>query len=129
MSFFWLCFLPILQFFWVNLHIYFILGPIIYLFFLIDEMVRKKVWKLKIGIFISIILANFANPNFIAGALYPLKVLGSYGYSVAENSSLFFLAEYFGRWSPQDKLFLMALFIVVGSFVVQRFQRFNLNDI
>jgi len=130
--------LPILQLFWVNLHIYFIIGPIIYLFFMIDEVVNKKVWKfknwnlienwkLKIGIFISIILTNLANPNFVAGAIYPLKVLGSYGYSVAENSSLFFLAEYFGRWSPQDKLFLMSLFIVVGSFIMQRFNLFKIE--
>jgi len=125
----WLWLLPVLQLFWVNLHIYFILGPIIYLFFLIDEIVRKKVWKLKnwslienwklkIGIFISVISANLANPNFIAGALYPLKVLNSYGYNVVENSSLFSLASYFGRWSPQDKLFLISLFVLAGSFIV-----------
>ena len=138
-KFSWLWLLPLLQLFWVNLHIYFIIGPIIYLFFLIDEMVSKKVWKfknwdlipgegsreagiasenwkLKIGIFVSVVLVNLINPNFVDGALYPLKVLNNYGYGVAENSSLFFLAKYFGSWPPQDKLFLISLFVLAGSF-------------
>ena len=121
MSALWI--LPILQVFWVNLHIYFIIGPIIYFLFLIDELVNKKFenFKLKIEIFISIILANLVNPNFINGALYPFKVFSNYGYSVAENSSLFFLAKYFGQWAPQDKLFLISLFILVGSFILSFF--------
>ncbi|HEY4474745.1 MAG TPA: hypothetical protein VJC06_02380 [Candidatus Paceibacterota bacterium] len=124
MSRFWL--LPILQLFWVNMHIYFIIGPIVFLFFLIDKAVNSKFKnydfirnsKFEILIFVLVILANLINPNFIAGAIYPLKVLGSYGYNVVENSSLFFLAKYFGRWAPQDKLFLISLFVVAGSFVV-----------
>jgi len=124
---FWLWFLPILQVFWVNLHIYFIMGPILFLFFLIDEAINRKNWKSKIGIFILVVLSNFINPNFIKGALYPFTVLGNYGYSIVENSSLFFLAEYFGRWAPQDKLFLISLFILVGSFVLWFWKRKKLT--
>ena len=150
----WLWLLPILQLFWVNLHIYFIIGPILVFLFLIDRIINKKtnpkseilnpkqsqnsndqnskrfgkfefnilnlfrIYNLEFRIFVLVILANLANPNFIAGAIYPLTVLNNYGYSVAENSSLFFLAGYFGRWAPQDKLFLIALFVVAGSFIV-----------
>ncbi len=123
---YWLWFLPLIQLFWVNMHIYFIIGPIIFFFFLIDKAVNSKFKnynfiqnsKLEIKVFILVILVNLANPNFIAGALYPLKVLNNYGYSVAENSSLFFLAKYFGQWAPQDKLFLISLFTLVGSFII-----------
>ena len=69
-----------------------------------------------------IILANLVNPNFVVGALYPFKVLNNYGYSVAENSSLFFLAKYFGSWAPQDKLFLMSFLVLVASFVLNFWQ-------
>lgn len=117
-----LWFLPIVQLFWVNMHIYFAIGPVVYFLFLVEMSVLKKVNRRDLLIGLLIILANLANPNFVAGALYPLKVLGSYGYSVAENSSLFFLAKYFGSWTPQDKLFLISFFILTGSFVVNLWQ-------
>src|SRR3989338_6649758 len=106
----WLWLLTILQLFWVNLHIYFIIGPIVYFLFFIDRLILKKVTRQHIYIGVLLVLANLVNPNFFEGAFYPLKVLNNYGYSVAENSSLFFLAKYFGHWSPQDKLFLISLF-------------------
>src|SRR3989344_3999823 len=70
--------LPILQVFWVNLHIYFIIGPIIFSLFLIDKLINLKSNKLnfiqnlkfEIFIFALIIFANLVNPNFISGALY-----------------------------------------------------------
>mgnify|MGYP001558136490 CR=1 FL=1 len=117
-TFNYLWFLPIVQLFWVNTHIYFAMGPIIYSLFLIEKVVLKKINRQDLLIGLLIISANLANPNFIAGALYPLKVLNNYGYSVAENSSLFFLARYFGQWAPQDKLFLISLFILAGSFAL-----------
>jgi len=115
----WLWLLPILQLLWVNLHIYFIIGPIIYFFFLFEKYVftRSCLYRQDLVIGLAIILVNFVNPNFIDGALYPLRVFSNYGYSVAENSSLFFLAKYFGKWALQDKLFLVSVFILVGSFI------------
>ncbi len=125
--------LPIIQLFWVNMHIYFILGPIIFLFFLVDRGFSFgglrfwnwnlfRVSSLEFRVFVAILLANLVNPNFITGALYPLKVLNSYGYSVAENSSLFFLAKYFGSWAPQDKLFLISFFVLIGTFILNLWQ-------
>lgn len=122
-TFGWLLFLPIVQLFWVNMHIYFAVGPAVYFLFLVERTVLKKVNRRDLLIGLLIILVNLANPNFVAGALYPLKVLGSYGYSVAENSSLFFLAKYFGSWTPQDKLFLISFFILMASFIVSCWKR------
>ncbi|OGN13105.1 MAG: hypothetical protein A3J47_01285 [Candidatus Yanofskybacteria bacterium RIFCSPHIGHO2_02_FULL_43_22] len=110
--------LPVMQVFWVNMHIYFIIGPIVFSLFLIEKVVLKKLTRQDLLIGLLIVLANFANPNFIDGAIYPLKVLNNYGYNVAENSSLFFLAKYFGHWASQDKLFLISFFVLAGSFVV-----------
>src|SRR3989344_5382476 len=78
--------LPLLQIFWVNLHIYFAIGPIIYLLFLIERIANKKIIRFEFLVFGLILLANLINPNFLNGALYPFKVLNNYGYSVAENS-------------------------------------------
>ena len=93
------------------------------LFFLIDYIVNKNKFSIfnfqfsKLLIIGGlIILANLVNPNFVVGALYPFKVLNNYGYSVAENSSLFFWSKYFGSWAPQDKLFLMSFFSFGGKF-------------
>ncbi|MDO8496198.1 MAG: hypothetical protein Q7S43_01970 [bacterium] len=117
-TFDWLWLLPVLQLFWVNLHIYFIIGPVIYFFFLTEKAILKNINKQDLLIGLTIVLANFVNPNFIEGALYPLRVFNNYGYSVAENSSLLFLAKYFGQWAPQDKLFLVSVFILAGSFIL-----------
>lgn len=110
--------LPILQFFWVNLHIYFIIGPIIYSFYLAERAILRKINKEDLLVGFAIVLVNLINPNFIAGALYPFQVFNNYSYSVAENSSLLFLASYFGKWAPQDTLFLISIFVLTGSFIL-----------
>lgn len=117
----WLLFLPILQLLWVNLHIYFIIGPIIYFLFLTERAILKRLSRRELLIGVLVVVVNLVNPNFIYGAMYPFRVFSNYGYSVAENSSLFFLARYFGYWAPQDKLFLVAFFILAGSFILSFF--------
>jgi len=79
--------LPILQIFWVNLHIYFILGPILVTIFLISKLKDKRY----LAVLLTCYLANLLNPNFISGALYPLQVFNNYGYSIVENQNIFFL--------------------------------------
>ncbi len=125
----WLWILPILQVFWVNFHIYFIIGPAIYFLFLADRLILKKITKQQIYAGILILTANLINPNFYSGAIYPLRVFDNYGYSVAENSSLFFLAKYFGSWAPQDKLFLVSVFIIAGSFLIRILFNKSVKDI
>jgi tetratricopeptide (TPR) repeat protein len=69
--------LPILQVLWVNLHGYFILGPIlIFLYFLGMLISRDSVRGKKImGVLIMTCLACFINPYFYKGAVYPIRVL------------------------------------------------------
>ena len=109
-----------MQLLWVNLHVYFIIGPAIYFLFLADRLlVFKKIFRKEIYVGALIAIVNLFNPNFYQGAIYPLKVFQNYGYDVVENSSLLFLLRYFGRWNTQEKLFLIAIFIVAVSFIVR----------
>jgi len=64
--------LPLLQIIWVNLHGYFILGPVLVLLYSIGE---KKRFKRYISVFALVVLACFINPYFYKGALYPLRIL------------------------------------------------------
>src|SRR3990167_4912235 len=45
--YFYLWFLPILEFFWVNLHIYFFIGPFLIAAFLIDRLINKDYANIK----------------------------------------------------------------------------------
>jgi tetratricopeptide (TPR) repeat protein len=69
--------LPLLQVLWVNLHGYFILGPILIFLYSIGELVsgsRIKAKKLSV-IFCLVVLGCFVNPYFYKGAFYPIKIL------------------------------------------------------
>ena len=93
--------LPFMQLLWVNTHVFFFFGPILYLFFLIEESIRERVFiNLRLIIILFFILfACVLNPLFLVGALYPLLVFNSYGPQINENLSPFsgnplFIADY-----------------------------------
>lgn len=69
--------LPFLQIIWVNLHGYFILGPILALLYCIGDFISgDKGRARKFGmLFAWLVLACFVNPYFYKGALYPVNVL------------------------------------------------------
>jgi hypothetical protein len=90
----WLFCLPLLQIFWVNLHIYFFIG-----FFLVgafvlesligwvfqkdrEELVRVK--SLALTLFLTV-LAACLNPSGVTGAVYPFLILKGYEVPVIEN--------------------------------------------
>ena len=91
----WVYLLIPLQFLWVNSHIYFIMG-----IFLIScafgDLILTNAYHVRrndlyaiTGVLIASILMCFANPNGVVGALYPFTVFTNYGFSVAENNSIF----------------------------------------
>lgn len=69
--------LPLLQILWVNIHGYFILGPILIFLYFIGELISGDFIKAKRlgGLFAATCLACLANPYFYKGALYPVKIL------------------------------------------------------
>jgi len=94
--------LAFLQVLWVNMHGFFIFGILIIGIYILGEYIKRYAplpyqWK-SVGrltddefknikyIFLGVIAACLVNPNFIMGALYPLKVL----FSVGSDSGIFF---------------------------------------
>lgn len=69
--------LPFLQIIWVNLHGYFILGPILVFLYATVEFFSGDKEKAKqfAMVLVWIVLACFINPYFYKGALYPLRIL------------------------------------------------------
>lgn len=134
-DYFYLWFLPALQLLWVNLHIYFFIGPLIFLSFLVDRIIDKKInsksqilnykqipnYKFQfpklLTIFILIVLATLINPNGFQGALLPFKVLNEYGYSIVENQTLSFLADFFG-FSLSIFVFKISAAILILSLIL-----------
>lgn len=80
-----------LEILWVNFHIFFFVGPILILIFLIEEFIeskkdfKSKKFKILFSIFIFTSLSTLFNPQFLKGSLYPFFVLNNYGYRVIEN--------------------------------------------
>ena len=79
--------LPIVQFIWINTHILFFLGPLIYTLFLFGRWVDTKTFPTKGQIYIGglVLIANIINPFGLAGALYPFRIFDNYGVVVSEN--------------------------------------------
>ncbi len=113
--------LPIVQLLWVNLHIYFFLGIVITVIFLIDQSVNmyiKKHFKLVSPLFFTLIGTAFStlvNPSFIKGALMPLTIFTNYGYRLAENAS-----AVSSPISLSIIFFFVSVFVLVASFMIAK---------
>lgn len=84
--------LPLISLLWVNIHIYFFVGIVVLILFVIDAFFQKKEILKQLCVVLGIcLIAILINPNFINGAVYPLKVFGNYGYTIEENQSIFLL--------------------------------------
>lgn len=104
------------QLLWVNSHIYFFIGPLWYLLFLVDDWIKQKkisfpvkIWLVGIGV----ALVNFINPFGWHGAIYPLQVFNNYGYSIAENKGPLFLRAWgFPQFTTYVLFFCVALLVL-----------------
>jgi hypothetical protein len=85
-----LWFLPFLEILWVNMHIYFVMGIVLFGFFFLENWIlRKKFPKELFLLFLAIIFATLINPSFLRGALLPFTFMRNYGFPVEENESPF----------------------------------------
>ncbi len=96
----WIYLLPVIEFLWTNMHIYYPVGIALVCLFLADEIVTKKIImskKIKRLLIVGscCIIVTLCNPNGISGALFPLNVFNNYGYSLEENQNIFFLDSLF----------------------------------
>jgi len=114
----WLWVLPLCMIFWVNLHVYFILGFLILGLFLLEiflqEYKRKKYLQTKKILQISgiALLVSLINPFGIKILLFPFQIFENYGYSVLENQSIFFVKDY-GLNNPNYNLALLIAFLAL----------------
>ena len=115
--------LPVIQLLWVNAHIYFFMGPFVFIAWWLGEGAQHGV-----GVFKSrrmwflaglLAIATLLNPHGLQGALYPLRVFNDYGYSVLENKSPHFLAA-FGYPQLTSQVFYVGIALSVLCFSANR---------
>ncbi|MBI4099547.1 hypothetical protein HY440_00920 [Candidatus Microgenomates bacterium] len=104
----WLWLLVPLEILWVNVHIYFILGPALVAIYCLSAR-RYPLFAF------LVLLVTLINPNGLTGALYPLRVFDNYGYSIVENQNIFFLREVI--FNPNIFYFGVATLAFLGSFI------------
>lgn len=90
--------LPLCIVFWVNLHISFIFGIVIFTLFIADRLIVKKMRREYVVILFLMLIVSLFNPNTWYGALYPLRIFQNYGYTIVENQSVFYLENYAHRF-------------------------------
>lgn len=110
--------LPLIQLVWINTHIYFFVGLIlqviyiIYIGYLHLRLHPKGVnLKLMVCIFTLSVLLSLFNPNSLAGLLYPLNVTRNYGYTIVENQTMFLLEKI--NFVDHNFIFVKAAFIII----------------
>lgn len=116
--------LPILQIAWVNLHIFFFLGPFLILsFFLESLLTRKSHSAFLLLIFIITLIATFVNPHGIKGALDPFWILNNYGYRIVENQNVFFLEKLIAN--PNFLVFKIVFVLLALIFAASFFKNYQ----
>lgn len=104
------------QIIWVNTHIFFFLGFVITGIFIFSDF--KKITLL----LFLLAAASLINPFGIWGLFEPFKILNEYGYSVAENKSVWFLENY-GIQRLNFLIFKISLLLTAASFLVVIFKK------
>lgn len=123
--------LPLVQVFWVNMHGFFFLGPLILGLYLIAGKIRpvqteKNFYQTVKIVFILCLAACFVSPYPIAMVQYPLKTLSDVfsGTSKAFYQNIQELQSPF-RHIPQSAAYLVFLVITsIGAFFIRRISLF-----
>lgn len=118
-----LYFLPLVEILWVNIHIYYILGPIVLGTFLVESFFRNRAISKKLfQILIFVFLATLVSPFGIYGVIEVFTIFNNYGYPLVENQSVWFLEAFSG--SHIDLLLFKIVFaLTVASFLVPLCQK------
>ncbi len=132
----------ILQVFWVNVHGFFILGPLLVFLWWAGEEFNSRIAKKKPlpkadkvhlrHALVLVVLACFINPMGWKGALYPFDILSG----TMKESRIFF--QYIGELEPPvtwatlfsgDQLAFKALIALSALLLILNYRRLNLRDV
>jgi hypothetical protein len=84
--------LPLLEIAWVNTHIYFVLGPLIIGAFLLESaLARRSELRSFLGVFCVTLASTLLNPFGYRALTEAVTIFRNYGYTLAENQSVFFM--------------------------------------
>lgn len=118
----WLVILPLFELVWVNTHIYFFLGPLLIVAFLIqnalktDKLATGRSLKIYIILLIATILATLVNPFGFRAVIEPFTILQDYGYRVLENQTVWFVQKMFSFVNTY--IFEVVLGLLIISFIL-----------
>lgn len=122
--------LPLLEVAWVNMHIYFFLGPVVVIAFLLQGLAEKgrpvfrdRSFRTLAKVAVAVLAATLANPNGLTGALYPLLMQGNYGFSVLENQTPFMMLGIVPNTHITAYLFMLAAFAVAAICTIRQWRR------
>ncbi|MBF0490634.1 MAG: hypothetical protein HQL15_08505 [Candidatus Omnitrophica bacterium] len=90
--------IPFVQLLWVNIHIFFFLGPMLIAIFLWQAQSSKedvKHIRTLLMVLVLSVIVNVLNPSGIAGVLTPLNGFKKFGYDLAENQNVVFMMRRF----------------------------------
>ncbi len=138
----WVFLLPLLQIFWVNCHVLFVLGPFLLFVFILAEALKRnrllpwewskvepldqQTYRNLLTVFFLTCLASFLNPYGYKGVLCPLGV----SFSATGKSSIFYgyIQELMPVWKIQHKSFVTYyILIVLSSFsFILRVKKINI---
>ena len=114
----WLYLLPACQAFWVNCHLSFVFGNLLLAAYLFYLWRGKKLLSWQSIPVVLALLANLVNPHGLRGALAPFMIWENYGYQIAENQSIFFLANFGGF--RNIFFFKLCFALVLSTFIFLR---------
>lgn len=83
--------LVLLQVFWANVHLFFILGPALAGAFLLRALAAGKQRVYFAVLVVLLVLASAITPHGWETLLVPITILHDYGYPIAENQSTWFM--------------------------------------
>ncbi len=118
-----------IQFFWVNLHIFFVLGIFLTGIFWVESVIKKKPDLKSFSILLLAQVAIcFLNPNGFYGFVELFMIFREYGYMIAENQSLFFMQNRFPEsflYYHFEILFILALSAFI--YLIKKKPEFSFN--
>jgi len=103
----WYIAIPIILMLWINLHLTFVFGVMTALLIVLKTKfdIRGKIVFFGLG-------ALLLNPWGIQGVWYPFLLSSNYGYSVAENMSIYYMISY----SNSPWFLYLLLLVLLGCF-------------